>query len=70
MIDDAHDQLVKAYLTYFSENEKFEARNSVRTHRAVRKALRDIRSFAKMRSDEIHNHHTTTRVTHKGDKDI
>ena len=47
-IDDIHDKLVKAYLEYFSENEKFESRNSVRTHRSVRKALRDIRTFAKM----------------------
>ena len=67
-IDDVHDQLVKAYLEYFSENEKFLSRNSVRIHRSVRKALRDIRTFAKMRADEIHDHHITTRVTHKGDK--
>ena len=67
-VDDVHDKLVKAYLEYFSENEKFESRNSVRTHRSVRKALRDIRTFAKMRADEIHEKHTTTRITHKGDK--
>jgi hypothetical protein len=63
--DDAHDLLVKAYLDYFKANEKFEARNSVRTHRAVRRCLRDIRALAKERADEIHNHHTTTRVTRK-----
>ena len=51
-----------------SENEKFESRNSVRTHRSVRKALRDIRTFAKMRADEIHYKHQTTRITHKGDE--
>ena len=67
-IDDVHDKLVKAYLEYFSENEKFESRNSVRTHRSVRKALRDIRTFAKMRADEIHEKHNTTRVTHKGEE--
>ena len=63
--DDAHDLLVKAYLDYFKANEKFEARNSVRTHRAVRKCLRDIRALAKERADEIHVHHTTTRQTRK-----
>jgi len=63
--DDAHDSLVKAYLNYFKANEKFEQRNSVRTHRAVRKCLRDIRSLAKIRADEIHHKHTTTRVTKK-----
>ena len=63
--DDAHDLLVKAYLDYFKANEKFEARNSVRTHRAVRKCLRDIRALAKERADEIHEHHNTTRKTRK-----
>ena len=61
--DDAHDLLVKAYLDYFAANEKFEKRNSVRTHRAVRKCLREIRTLAKDRADEIHNKHNTTRVT-------
>ena len=65
MEDDAHDSLVKAYLEYFKANEKFEDRNSVRTHRAVRKCLRDIRALAKERADEIHNKHNTTRVTRK-----
>jgi len=63
--DDAHDLLVKAYLEYFAANEKFEKRNSVRTHRAVRKCLREIRTLAKDRADEIHNKHNTTRVTRK-----
>ena len=63
MEDDAHDLLVKAYLDYFKANEKFEDRNSVRTHRAVRKCLRDIRALAKERADEIHVHNNTTRQT-------
>jgi hypothetical protein len=63
--DDAHDLLVKAYLNYFKANEKFEARNSVRTHREVRKCLRDIRSLAKERADEIHEKHITTRLIRK-----
>ena len=65
MEDDAHDLLVKAYLEYFKANEKFEKRNSVRTHRAVRKCLREIRTLAKDRADEIHDKHNTTRVTRK-----
>ena len=64
-MDDAHDLLVKAYLEYFKANEKFVRRNSVRTHRAVRKSLRDIRALAKERADEIHKLHNTTRVTRK-----
>jgi hypothetical protein len=63
--DDIHDLLVKAYLLYFAANEKFEKRNSVRTHRAVRKCLREIRTLAKDRADEIHDKHNTTRVTRK-----
>jgi hypothetical protein len=64
-MDDTHDQLVQAYLEYFKANEKFEQRNSVRTHRYVRKCLRDIRALAKERADEIHNKHQTTRETRK-----
>jgi len=52
--DDTHDKLTKAYMAYFKANEKFEARNSVRTHREARKCLREIRRLAKERSDEIH----------------
>jgi hypothetical protein len=63
MEDDVHDLLVKAYLNYFKANDKFDQRNSVRTHRAVRKCLRDIRALAKERSDEIHVKHNTTRKT-------
>jgi len=66
MENDVHDQLVKAYLEYFKANEKFERQNSVRTHRYVRKCLRDIRQLAKDRADEIHVYHNTTRKTRKG----
>ena len=62
-MEDPHDSLVKAYLEYFAANERFERQNSVRTHRAVRRCLRDIRALAKERADEIHIHHTTTRQT-------
>ncbi len=45
--DDTHDLLIKAYLAYFDANEKFEARNSVRTHKESRRRLREIRKYAK-----------------------
>jgi len=61
--DDIHDKLVKAYLNYFQANEKFERANSVRTHKTVRRCLRDIRQLAKERADEIHVYHNTTRKT-------
>ena len=63
IVDDIHDKLTKAYMEYFKANEKFERNNSVRTHREVRRWLREIRKLAKMRADEIHEHHTTTRQT-------
>lgn len=63
--DDTHDKLANAYLEYFRANELFEQRNSVRTHRIVRKCLRDIRALAKQRAEEIHLKHNTTRVTKK-----
>ena len=65
IIDDIHDQLTKAYMNYFKANEKFERNNSIRTHREARKWLREIRRLAKLRSDEIHIKHNTTRQTRK-----
>jgi hypothetical protein len=59
--DDIHDKLTKAYMAYFKANEKFEARNSVRTHRESRKWLREIRILAKQRMDEIHIKHNTKK---------
>jgi hypothetical protein len=64
--DDTHDKLVKAYMAYFKANEKFETRNSVRTHREARRLLREIRDLAKMRMDEIHN---TFQTKKEGDKE-
>jgi len=64
-MDDIHDQLTQAYLEYFKSNEKFEERNSTRTHTEVRRNLRLIRSLAKQRMDEIHIKHNTTRKTKK-----
>jgi len=63
--DDIHDRLTKAYLSYFKANEKFEARNSVRTHREARKWLREIRSLAKIRMEEIHVKHNIKKGTIK-----
>ena len=59
--DDIHDKLTKAYLEYYKANEKFEARNSVRTHRETRRCLREIRTLAKLRMDEIHEKHNSKR---------
>ena len=55
MEDDVHDQLTKAYLEYFKQNEKFEDRLSYRTHRASRKCLREIRRLSKLRMEEIND---------------
>ena len=59
--DDVHDKLTKAYLAYFKANEKFEARNSFRTHRESRMWLREIRTLAKLRMEEIHKKYNTKK---------
>ena len=48
-------------MAYFKANEAFEARNSVRTHRETRKWLREIRSLAKQRMDEVHDRHNSKK---------
>ena len=63
--NDTHDDLAQAYLEYFRANELFERRNSVRTHRYVRKCLRDIRSLAKERMDEVHGKYLTKKEANK-----
>ena len=63
MNDDTHDKLTKAYMAYFKANEKFEARNSVRTLRGSRKWLREIRRLAKDRMAEIHDKHNSKSDT-------
>ena len=60
-MSEKHDQLVQAYLEYFKANEKFEARNSVRTHKEARRWLRKIRSLAYDRMEEIHIKYNTKR---------
>ena len=52
-------------MEYFKANENFEARNSVRTHGAARKWLREIRTLAKMRMEEIHIKHKTKKEASK-----
>ncbi len=64
-MNDVHDELVKAYLEYFKANDKFELRNSVRTHREVRRWLRTIRSLAYDRMEEIHVKHNTKKEANK-----
>ena len=59
--DDTHDLLTKAYLEYFKASEAFEARNSVRTHAAARRWLREIRRLARLRSIEIHEQYKTKK---------
>ena len=51
--DDTHDKLTKAYLEYYKANERFEKNGGVRTMQESRKWLREIRSQAKIRMDEI-----------------
>jgi len=63
--DDIHDQLTKAYMEYFKENEKFEVRNSIRTHRSARNWLREIRRLARLRAIEINEQFKAKKEANK-----
>ena len=69
MMDDTHDKLVNAYLEYFKANEKFEQRLSVRTHRTSRRWLREIRTLAKERMEEIHKKHIEIKGKNQNEDD-
>lgn len=69
MMDDTHDKLVNAYLEYFKANEKFEQRLSVRTHRTSRRWLREIRTLAKERMEEIHKKHIEIKGENQNEDD-
>jgi hypothetical protein len=53
MQDDTHDELVKAYLQYFKENEKFEANPSFRKYYNAKRCAKKIKLLAKKREDAI-----------------
>jgi len=53
IVDDIHDKLTKAYIEYYKAVESFDKHGGERSMRHVRKCLRDIRSLAKLRGDEI-----------------
>lgn len=55
--EDLHDQLVKAYLNYFRENEKWEQRDSVRQYYAVQVHVKKIKKLARLRELEIRKIH-------------
>ena len=66
--DDTHDKLTKAYMEYFKSNEAYEARKSHRTHASSRRWLREIRSLAKTRMEEIHDTYQTKKQAEKQGK--
>ena len=66
--DDTHDKLTKAYMEYFKPNEAYESRKSHRTHASSRRWLREIRSLAKTRMEEIHDTYQTKKQAEKQGK--
>jgi hypothetical protein len=66
--DDTHDKLTKAYMEYFKSNEAYESRKSHRTHASSRRWLREIRSLAKTRMEEIHDTYQTKKQAEKQGK--
>ena len=63
--DDTHDKLTKAYLEYYKANEAYESRKSHRTHASSRRWLREIRTLAKERMDEIHSDYNAKKEAEK-----
>ena len=53
MIDDTHDQFMKAVLNYLKASEEFERGPSHRTKRNARRELRHLIQLAKHRQQEI-----------------
>lgn len=61
--DDTHDKLTKAYLEYFKANERFEKNRGVRTMQDTRKWLREIRTLAKIRMEEVKSTYDSKKDT-------
>ncbi len=54
-MDDTHDQIMQAVLSYLKASETFERRPSESTKRTARRELRLLIGLAKQRQDEIIN---------------
>lgn len=57
LTEDLHDQLVREYLNYFRENEKWEQKDSVRKYYAVQKHIKKIKKLAARREKQIRKIH-------------
>jgi hypothetical protein len=55
-------------MEYFKSNEAYESRKSHRTHASSRRWLREIRSLAKTRMEEIHDTYQTKKQAEKQGK--
>lgn len=69
MQDDTHDKLVKAYLEYFKENEKYEANPSFRKYYNAKRSAKKIKFLAKKREDAIKDHFDNFTKERKNDDD-
>jgi hypothetical protein len=54
-LDDVHTKMVRMFLTYLNLNEKRKYSTSESLAQATRASLRELRSLAHDRSEEIHN---------------
>ena len=65
MKNDIHDELVKAYLDYFSINEAWSRRPSVRKYYALRKQIKTIIDIGKERHKEVRQEYLDTKDKYK-----
>ena len=63
MKKDIHDELVQAYLDYFTINEEWSRRPSVRRYYAIRKQIKKIMILGKERHTEVRQEYLDSKET-------
>jgi len=65
MKKDIHDELVQAYLDYFTINEEWSRRPSVRRYYAIRKQIKKIMNLGKERHTEVRQEYLDSKEKYR-----
>ncbi len=65
MKKDIHDELVQAYLDYFTINEEWSRRPSVRRYYAIRKQIKKIMILGKERHTEVRQEYLDSKEKYR-----
>ena len=68
-MNDTHDQIMQAVLSYLKASETFERRLSESTKRTARRELRLLIGLAKQRQDEIINKYESHMIDLRSRRD-